>query len=303
MSSTASLGRAERPSVLSIWFQAIRPATLPAAIAPVVLGIALAVAHGVFVPLPALVALIGAVLIQIGTNLANDYFDFKKGADTEARLGPARVTQRGWISPNAVALATAMTFGLAIASGLYLFSVAGWQILVLGLISVGCGIAYTGGPFPLAYVGLGDLFVLVFFGPVAVAGTYFVQARVWSIEAMLVAVPVGLLMTAILVVNNLRDRHTDAVAGKRTLAVRFGEEFTRVQYNVLVLGAHLWLVALVASGMGHIGWLLPVVSLPLTLRQIRVVKLADGAALNPQLGATARLGLVFSALLSLGVML
>ncbi len=303
MSSTASLSSEKRPAAFSIWVQAIRPATLPAAVAPVVLGAALAFAHGVFSFWPAAVAMVGALLIQIGTNLANDYFDFKKGADTDERLGPARVTQRGWITPNAVAAATAVTFALAIASGLYLFAVAGWQILAVGLVGVACGVGYTGGPYPLAYVGLGDVFVLVFFGPVAVAGTYFVQAQVWSLEAALVAIPVGLLMTAILVVNNLRDRHTDEVAGKRTLVVRFGERFARWEYFALVAGSYLWMVVLVATGVGTWGWLLPLVSLPLAVTRLRSLKETDGAALNPELGATARLGLVFSALLAIGVAL
>ena len=290
-----------RPSTLKVWLLACRPATLLAGVTPVVVGAALALANGVFQLGPALGALLGATFIQIGTNLANDYYDFKKGADTDARLGPARAAQKGWLSPREVATGTAVALGLAFLTGLYLVSVAGWPILALGLVSIALAVGYTGGPYPLAYHGLGDLFVLVFFGYAAVAGTYYVQALTVAPEVWLAATPVGALATAILVVNNLRDRFTDAEANKRTLAVRFGATAARIEYSVLFAVAYAAPMMAVSLGWGGLGWLLPLLSLPLAMRQVRAVWQTDGAALNPHLGATARLELLVGALLAIGV--
>ena len=301
MTSATVQSSASRPGVFSIWLQAIRPATLPAAVAPVVLGAAAAHAEGLFSWEPVLAALIGALLIQIGTNLANDYFDFKKGADTAERLGPIRVTQRGWIAPKDVAKATVITFALAFATGVYLMVHGGIPILILGIVSILCGVLYTGGPAPLAYVGLGDIFVLVFFGPVAVCGTYYVQCQQLSWNAFWISLPIGLLTTAILVVNNLRDRQTDAVAGKKTWAVRFGERFTRGEYLFLVGLSYGLPLVMVALEYAPMGWLLPLLSAPLASRRIGQVLQTDGAALNPLLGATAQLGLIYSALFAIGV--
>lgn len=234
----------------SPWLLAIRPKTLPAAAAPVVLGTAIAAHAGVLRWLPALAALAGALLIQIATNLANDYFDFVKGADTEERVGPTRVTQAGLLSPEAVRGAMLLTLGAATVVGAYLVAVGGVPILVVGLASLLCAVAYTGGPYPLAYHGLGDLFVFVFFGLVAVAGTVYVQALEWLPQAVWAGAGVGAVSTALLVVNNLRDIDTDRRAGKRTLATRLGVKGTRVEYTLL------WAVAMGVPvvGIGLFGW-------------------------------------------------
>ncbi len=227
-------------SPLQIWILAARPKTLPAAAAPVIVGVGTALAEGVFRAGPATAALLGALLIQIGTNFANDYFDFQKGADNEARLGPTRVTQAGLLAAREVAAGMWIAFGLASLAGLYLIIQAGWPVLLIGLASILAGIAYTGGPFPFGYHGLGDFFVFVFFGPVAVVGTYFVQSGAASPAAVWSSLPIGSLATAILVVNNLRDIETDAIAGKHTLAVRLGRSGTRLEY--LLLGVISYLV-------------------------------------------------------------
>ena len=217
-----------------VWVLAARPRTLPAALVPVIVGTAIAYLEGHAAWLPACLALWGATWIQIGTNFANDYFDARKGADTADRLGPTRVTQAGLASPRAVLAATAIAFGLAALGGLGLVAIAGWPIVAIGVLSILSGLAYTGGPFPLGYHGLGDLFVFLFFGLVAVTGTVFVQAHTVSPLAWGLSIPVGLLATAIIVVNNLRDAPTDVRAHKRTLAVRFGTRFARVEYTLLV---------------------------------------------------------------------
>ncbi|HSM05396.1 MAG TPA: 1,4-dihydroxy-2-naphthoate polyprenyltransferase [Longimicrobiales bacterium] len=234
----------------SPWLLAIRPKTLPAAAAPVVLGTAIAAHAGVLRWPPALAALAGALLIQIATNLANDYFDFVKGADTEERVGPTRVTQAGLLSPEAVRRAMLLTLGAATVVGAYLVAVGGVPILVVGLAALLCAVAYTGGPYPLAYHGLGDLFVFVFFGLVAVAGTVYVQALEWLPQAVWAGAGVGAVSTALLVVNNLRDIDTDRRAGKRTLATRLGVAGTRVEYTLL------WAVAMGVPvvGIGLFGW-------------------------------------------------
>jgi len=234
----------------SPWILAARPRTLPAAAAPVVLGTALAWRMGGFRLLPALAALAGALLIQVATNLANDYFDFVKGADTEDRIGPLRVTQSGLLSPSAVRNGMILTLALALGVGIYLVAVAGTPILWIGVASLVCAVAYTGGPFPLAYRGLGDLFVFVFFGLVAVGGTVYVQTLAFSWEALWAGAGVGAVSTALLVVNNLRDIDTDARAGKRTLAVRLGVTGTRVQYTLLWSFA----VAVPVTGVGIYRW-------------------------------------------------
>ena len=203
---------------------AARVRTLPAAIAPVLVGTALAGFLHVFHPLRFIAALIGAMFIQIGTNLSNDYSDARRGADTEDRLGPVRVTAGGLVPPRQVLVATYVTFGVAVLAGVYLIVVAGWQLLLVGAASILAGVLYTGGPQPYGYEGLGELFVFLFFGIVAVAGSFFVQVKHLDWEAFALAVPVGLLAAAILVVNNIRDIDTDRRAGKRTLAVRLGRD-------------------------------------------------------------------------------
>jgi len=244
----------------SPWILAARPKTLPAAAAPVAVGMALAAYRGGFALLPAMAALLGALLIQIATNLANDYFDFVKGADTEERVGPTRVTQAGLISPGAVRNAMLGTLAAALLVGVYLVNVGGWPIVWIGIASLVCAVAYTGGPFPLAYHALGDLFVFLFFGLIAVAGTVYVQMGVFTPEAWLAGVGIGAMSTAILVVNNLRDIETDARAGKRTLAVRLGRVGTQMEYGwlwsvaamvpVVGISAYAWPAATLFSWIG-----------------------------------------------------
>ena len=304
MSATAPSNAADdRPSSLKVWLAAARPQTLTAGAVPVGVGTALAAADGALHVASALSALGGAIAIQLGTNLFNDYEDFRRGADTEERLGPARATQRGWLTPRQVGVATAVAFLVAALFGLYLIDRGGLPILVLGVVSVLCGLAYTGGPMPLAYHGLGDLFVIVFFGVAAVAGTYFVQALTVTPASILLGVVVGALATCILVVNNLRDRGTDAKAGKRTLAVRFGAGFARAEYAAMLALAYAVPVSQVVSGRAGVAWLLPLLSLPLALRELVAIHRKDGAALNPHLGGAARVGVLYGVLLSLGVLL
>ncbi len=223
-------------SAVHIWLMAARLRTLPAAVAPVLVGTSLALGAGHFRPLAFVAALLGAVFIQVGTNLSNDYSDARRGADTEDRLGPVRVTAGGLVPPGRVLLATYVTFGLAVLCGAYLVAIAGWELIAVGAVSILAGVLYTGGPRPYGYEGLGELFVFLFFGIVAVSGSYFVQVQELPWEAYACAVPVGLLASAILVVNNVRDLETDRRAGKRTLAVRLGRERTRALYTAMVGG-------------------------------------------------------------------
>ena len=220
---------------LRLWLLAARPRTLPAAIAPVLVGTALAGSEDIFRAGPFIAALVGSVFIQIGTNLSNDYSDARRGADTEDRLGPVRVTAGGLMPPRRVLVGTYVAFGVAVAAGLYLAAVAGWQLLVVGAASILAGVLYTGGPRPYGYEGLGELFVFTFFGLVAVAGSYFVQVEDLRWEAFALGVPVGLLAAAILVVNNVRDIDTDRRAGKRTLAVKLGRDRARALFVAMVV--------------------------------------------------------------------
>lgn len=297
------MSQAAVPSPWRVWLSAMRPATLLAAAVPVWVGTALAAADGGVRPWVAWAALCGAGCIQIGTNLFNDYADFKSGADTADRLGPARASQCGWLRPETVLRGAVVSFGLATCAGFWLLYLSGWPVVLMGVASILAGMAYTGGPYPLGYHGLGDAFVFVFFGLVAVCGTYYLQVGAVSGPCMGAAAAVGALATAILVVNNLRDRHTDAPAGKRTLAVRWGSAFARWQYAILVAGAYAATTLVFASGRGGVGWLLPLVTLPLAWQGVRRVWGTDGAALNPLLGFTARLEALFGALLGAGVWL
>ncbi len=286
-----------------IWWIAARPKTLPAATVPVIVGTAVAIGEKNFSLFPALAALVGALLIQIGTNFANDVFDYKKGADTAERLGPTRVTQAGLLTPSQVMRGMIVVFGLAVLVGVYLVIVGGWPIVLIGLFSIASGIAYTGGPFPLGYNGLGDIFVFVFFGLVAVCGTYYVQAGTVSNAAIWASIPVGLLATSILVVNNLRDIDTDRKVGKKTLAVRLGERGVQSEY-VLLLGLSytipllMWLLN-VATPWILLSWL----SLPLARPLLELVFRQKGRILNKALAGTARLELVFGFLFSLGLII
>jgi 1,4-dihydroxy-2-naphthoate polyprenyltransferase len=288
---------------LRTWLLAARPKTLTAAVVPVVVGTGLALGQGMAVLWPALAALAGAVLIQIGTNLTNDYYDFRKGADTHERVGPIRVTQGGLITPSTVLAAGAGCFALAVVVGAALVARGGWPFVVIGLASVLAGWAYTGGPYPLGYHGLGDLFVLVFFGLVAVPGTFYAQALRLVPAVWPAAVAVGATGTMILVVNNLRDADTDARAGKHTLVVRFGRGFGRVEYVGLLVVALAMPVLMVAAGWSRWPALLALLAGPLVWPPLSRVLRTTGSALNPALGSTARFQAVFGLLLGLGAWL
>ncbi len=290
-------------SPLQIWILAARPKTLPAAAAPVIVGVGTALAEGVFRAGPATAALLGALLIQIGTNFANDYFDFQKGADNEARLGPTRVTQAGLLAAREVAAGMWIAFGLASLAGMYLIFQAGWPVLLIGLASILAGIAYTGGPFPFGYHGLGDFFVFVFFGPVAVVGTYFVQSGAASPAAVWSSLPIGSLATAILVVNNLRDIETDAIAGKHTLAVRLGRSGTRLEYLLLGVISYLVPLGMWLAGLAPALVLLSWLTFPLFYSLLRKVNQEEGRALNAALAGTSRLELLFAILFTAGLLL
>ncbi len=280
---------------------ACRPATLLVGVVPVLVGTAVARALGTVRLGPSLACLAGAVFLQIGSNLANDVFDYEKGADTTARLGPLRVTQAGLLSPRAMRWGMALVFGLALAVGVYLTKVAGVPIVLMGTASILSAIAYTGGPWPLGYHGLGDLFVFVFFGLVAVCGTVFVSTGGWSLLAVLAAVPVGALATGVLVVNNVRDHETDVHAGKRTLVVRFGRRFGVGEYVGLVAVAYAVPVLLVVGGWTGTAGLLPLLTVPLAVRLCVGVGRTRGASLNAYLGGTAKLLFAFGVLFAVGI--
>jgi 1,4-dihydroxy-2-naphthoate polyprenyltransferase len=284
------------------WVLAARPKTLSAASVPVLVGSACAFALGGLRVGPALAALGGALLLQIGANFANDVYDFEKGADTAERLGPTRAVQAGLISPAAMKRGMYVVFALALLLGVYLTLVSGPIILAIGIVSILSAIAYTGGPYPLGYNGLGDLFVFVFFGLVAVCGTAFVQLGHVPPLALWCSLPVGALATAILVVNNLRDHEQDARVGKRTLAVRWGAQAVILEYGLLLILAYAVPLYLAAAEHGRFV-LLPLATLPLARRLMRAVATEQGRALNARLAGTAQLLLLFGSLLTLGIAL
>ncbi len=283
---------------------AARPRTLPAAIAPVLVGTSLAGFAHVFHPLRFLAALLGALFIQVGTNLSNDYSDARRGADAEDRLGPVRVTAGGLVPPRQVLVATYVTFGLAVLAGVYLIVVAGWELVIVGGASILAGVAYTGGPRPYGYEGLGEVFVFLFFGVVAVAGSFFVEVKHLEWEAFALAVPVGLLAAAILVVNNVRDIDSDRRAGKRTLAVKLGRERTRALFAGAVYLAYVLAPVTWVFGPTTAWVLLPWLTLPLATGVVRIVRSrTDGPSLNGALAQSGMLQLAFCMLLSAGLLL
>ncbi|MFB6207416.1 MAG: 1,4-dihydroxy-2-naphthoate polyprenyltransferase [Haloglomus sp.] len=299
------------------WVMAARPQTLPAGAAPVIVGTGLAFRLGEFAALPALAALVGALLLQVGTNFANDYYDAVKGADTEDREGFTRVTAGGLIPPEHVKRAMYATFGLAVLLGTYLVWVGGSVIVLVGLSSIAAGILYTGGPYPYGYRGLGEVFVFVYFGLVAVTGTYYVQAvasaggippfdaplAVVPLAAVVAALPAAGLSSAILVVNNVRDRETDAEAGKRTLTVVFGYRFSRIEFLALVGMAYVVPVLFAATGWG-LWTLLPLLTLPVAVDLGEtILTRTDGAALNPALERTGKLLAAHSVCFAVGLAL
>jgi 1,4-dihydroxy-2-naphthoate octaprenyltransferase len=292
------------PGAVRRWLLAARVPTLTASVAPVLVGSALAVRDEVFAPLAALVALAGAVAIQVGANLANDVSDFRRGADTEARIGPPRVTQLGLLAEGQVVAGMWIAFGVAASAGLYLTAVAGWPVIAMGLASIAAALAYTGGPWPFGYRGLGEPFTFVFFGVLAVGGTYYVQAGEWTAGVLAASLPVGCTVTAILVVNNVRDIETDRATGKRTLAVLVGRRATRGIFLALVAGAYALAAALWLAGSFSPWVLLAAASLPFALRPaLAVLRETAGPPLNAALRGTARLHLLFSVLLALGIAL
>ena len=293
---------------LKIWWVGARPRTLPAAIVPVLVGGALAHREGNFAWLPFVAALLASMLIQIGTNLTNDVADFLKGTD-KIRTGPTRITQGGLAAPKQVIAMTAITFGLAALLGLYLIAVGGWPIFVVGVASILAGIGYTAGPFPLAYNGLGDVFAFVFFGLVATVGGYFIHTKTITPYAVVAALPVALLVTNIIVVNNLRDIPTDTLAHKRTLAVIIGGRATRVQYAMFALAA-----CIIAASLWWMGWLratafpwwllFPGISFVLALDRVRQVFAArEPMHYNRALAATSQFHLIFGLLFAAGIAL
>ena len=299
------------------WVMAARPQTLPAGASPVIVGAGLALHAGVFAAVPWLAALVGALLIQVGTNFANDYYDAVKGADTDDREGFTRVTAGGLIPPRQVKLAMVATYGLAVLVGVFLVAVGGVPILVIGLSSIAAGILYTGGPYPYGYRGLGDLFVFVYFGVVAVTGTYYVQAvtvadvglfPVWlpdgtvTLAAVLASLPAAGLSTAILVVNNIRDRETDAAAGKRTLVVMLGYGWSRVEFLLLFGMAYVVPVVFAVDPASGVRALAPLLSLPLALSVSKtVLGRTDGEALNPTLERVGQTLFLHSLLFAAGL--
>jgi 1,4-dihydroxy-2-naphthoate octaprenyltransferase len=286
----------------STWIAAARLRTLPAAVVPVAVGTAVARACGQIAWGPALAALAGSLAIQIGTNFANDVFDAEKGADTAERIGPLRAVSAGLISARAMKRAMIAAFAIASLFGLYLLQQGGWPIAAIGIASIISGIAYTGGPWPLGYHGLGDVFVIAFFGFVAVCGTAYVQLGTVPALAWWAAVPVGALATAILVVNNIRDRATDVRAGKRTLAVRFGRPVALGEYALLLLAAYAVPVAIALHGRPWAA--LPLVTLPLAaLRMRALLHAVDGPEHNACLAATAKLLMVHGILFAIGLAL
>lgn len=302
MTATTSLPES-RPSLASSWVLAARPKTLSAASVPVVVGSACAFELNGFRLGPAAAALGGALLLQIGANFANDVYDYEKGADTAERLGPTRAVQAGLISPAAMKRGMFVVFGLALLLGLYLMAVAGPVILAIGVASILSAIAYTGGPYPLGYNGLGDLFVFVFFGLVAVPGTVFVQLGHVPTLAVWCALPVGALATAILVVNNLRDHEQDERAGKRTLAVRWGPRAVIYEYGFLLALSYAVPLFLATSSAGGRFVLLPLLTLPLGRKLMRAVATERGRELNARLAGTAKLLMLFGLLFALGIVL
>jgi 1,4-dihydroxy-2-naphthoate octaprenyltransferase len=288
---------------LKAWVLAARPRTLPAAMAPVILGSALAYYEGGFRPGVALAALLGALLLQIGANFANDFLDYKRGADAVGRLGPVRVTTAGLLSVRAVQVGTGVVFVLAALCGLYLTWLSGWPVVVIGVLSILAALAYTGGPYPLGYNGLGEVFVFLFFGLAAVGGTYYTQTLTYSFSAFAVSLGPGLLIVAILVVNNLRDITQDQLAGKRTLAVRYGAGWTRNEYTACVALAFAVPAAAGLAGLLPEWVMLSWLAAPWAWNLARRVGKDEGKALNRSLGLTGNLTLMYALLFSLGLVL
>jgi 1,4-dihydroxy-2-naphthoate octaprenyltransferase len=295
------LNNPETHSNIKIWLLATRPKTLWAAVAPVIIGTAMAYDTGGVHWISAAAALVSALFIQIGTNLSNDFFDFRKGADTQNRLGPVRVTQAGLLAPEKVKAAAHIAFKIAFLIGIYLVIRGGWPIVIIGLLSIFFGIIYTGGPYPLGYNGLGEIFVLIFFGPVAVGGTYYVQTLEMNWEVIAAGFSPGLLAVAILTVNNLRDIESDDKAGKKTLAVRLGKAYAQFQYVAAIILAAVIPLLLWLRSAEHIYALFTLIIIAPALPAFKkVFGFQDGAELNKVLEFTGQLLLLYSVLFSIG---
>ena len=284
------------------WVLASRPRTLTAAISPVLVGVSLAIHEGEFQPFIALMTLLAAILIQIGANFANDVYDFLKGSDCEDRLGPIRATQSGLISPEDMKKGMWLVLALAICVGFYLAYIGGWPIVWIGLASIASAIAYTGGPYPLGYHGWGDIFVFVFFGMIAVPGTYYLQSGFVSYDSILFGIPLGALSTAILIVNNLRDADTDVKSGKRTLAVRFGKSFVKIEYIVMMIIAFT-IPIYILQFWDEFSLYIILFLLPISIQHIQSLYTKTGSSLNLVLANTAKFLFHFSILLSIGLIL
>lgn len=291
------------PGKFRSWILASRPKTLPAAVAPVLVGSALAAYSNTFKPLAALVALLCSLMIQIGTNFVNDLYDYLHGTDKKDRPGPLRVLAAGLITKREMETGIILIFGTAFAAGMYLVYLGGWPIFIIGVLSILAGIAYTAGPYPLAYNGLGDIFVFLFFGFVGTAGTFYVQALYLDYLTILASVPVGALITNILVVNNYRDRVDDMAAGKRTLAVIFGSSFARLQYIVLLLLSYLVPVIVYVFFKPELWIFLPMLTIPLSVKLVRMIFSLEGSQLNKTLELTAKLSALYGLLFAFGILL
>ena len=288
---------------LDAWILATRPRTLPAALVPVLVGSSIAIHDEMFKPLAAIVALVCAILIQIGTNFVNDLYDFLHGTDKKDRIGPKRVVTSGLISIPEMKLGIVFVFGLSFVLGMYLVHLAGWEILLLGVISILAGIAYTAGPFPLAYNGLGDIASFLFFGLIGTVGTYYVQANEISPFAFWSSIPVGALITNILVVNNYRDREEDQSNGKNTLAVLLGEKFARLQYVFFMIVSYAILFVVYFTYKSSVWVFLPLISLPLSVKLIKMIFTLRGRELNKTLELTAKLSALYGLLFAAGILI
>lgn len=293
----------DRPSPLYVWYIAARPWTLPASVSPILVGSAVAWHEGRFDPLIAFVALITALLLQIAANFANDAIDFKRGTDTDARVGPTRITAAGYVTYDQVMRATFITLGLATLTGLYLVYRGGWPFLLLGLAALVCAVAYTGGPFPISYLGLGEVFVFLFFGLIAVTGTAYLQTGELTALALAASIPSGAMNVGILIVNNYRDLEGDRDANKRTIAVRIGPEKTRIEYAIMLLATMATPFVFWALGWLNAWALLTVLAWPLFWQLWRQIRTLHGPALNRTLGMTGRTSLVFSVFFSIALVL
>ncbi len=293
----------DKPTKLQCWILASRPRTLPAALVPVMVGSALAIYQGIFFPAYSIVALLCSILIQIGTNFTNDLYDYLKGTDTEERKGPLRVLASGLISVKEMKWGIFLVFFTAFLLGLYLVCSVGLMILWIGIFSIIAGLAYTAGPFPLAYNGLGDLFVFIFFGIVGTVGTYYLHAQQFTLLAFLISLPVGALITNILIVNNYRDIEEDKAAGKNTIAVLFGREFSRYEYVFFIL-ISFFIPFLLHFKYDFNFWIfLPYITLPIAITLVKMIYALSGTKLNKTLELTAKFSALYGLLLSIGIIL